>query len=56
MNAGWHRLHPMPRNPSLAQRVAWHRGHARHCACQPVPASIRPFLRSRSGKRRGVAG
>jgi len=56
MNAEWHRRHPMPRNPSLAQRVAWHRAHARHCACREVPASIRPFLRARGGKRRRLRG
>jgi len=56
MNAEWHRLHPMPRNPSLAQRVAWHRAHRKHCACRPAPASIEPFLRPRGGKRRRVSG
>jgi hypothetical protein len=56
MNAEWHRLHPMPRNPSLAQRVAWHRDHQRRCACGPVPASVRPFLRPRGGKRYRVSG
>jgi Bacteriocin-protection, YdeI or OmpD-Associated len=40
MNARWHELHPMPKNASLAQRVAWHTAHARYCACRPMPKSI----------------
>jgi hypothetical protein len=56
MNAAWHRLHPMPRNPSLAQRVMWHRAHQRNCACRPVPAGVRPLLHPRGGKRYRVSG
>lgn len=40
MNARWHASHPMPKNASLAQRVAWHTAHARHCACRPMPKSV----------------
>lgn len=40
MNARWHELHPMPKSASLAQRVAWHTAHAKHCACRPMPKSI----------------
>jgi predicted DNA-binding protein (MmcQ/YjbR family) len=40
LNEAWHRKHPMPRNPSLAQRLAWHREHADRCGCRPIPAKL----------------
>jgi hypothetical protein len=45
MNARWHRQHPMPARPTLAQRIAWHREHARRCACRPVPRTLLEYLR-----------
>ncbi len=41
MNAKWHKAHPMPPMPTLAERVLWHRNHAEHCACRPVPLRLR---------------
>jgi hypothetical protein len=43
-NAEWHRAHPMPKNPTQAQRIAWHREHAKHCACRAMPDSIRKLI------------
>ncbi|PTX97881.1 hypothetical protein [Opitutus sp. ER46] len=40
LNADWHRANRMPKNPSTAQRVAWHVAHTQACACRPIPASI----------------
>jgi hypothetical protein len=40
MNAEWHKKHPMPKNPTLEQRVRWHISHARQCGCRPMPAPI----------------
>jgi len=40
MNAVWHRRHPMPRSATLAQRVRWHRAHAKHCGCRPIPPPL----------------
>lgn len=40
LNAAWHRAHRMPKNPTAAQRLAWHTGHARHCACRPTPKRL----------------
>lgn len=39
-NKAWHAQHPMPKNPTLAQRLAWHQAHATACACRPVPPAI----------------
>jgi hypothetical protein len=30
----------MPRNATLAQRIVWHRQHAKQCACRPIPAKL----------------
>jgi hypothetical protein len=40
INATWHRQHPMPKRPTLAQRMDWHLEHARECACRPIPAKL----------------
>ena len=40
LNTAWHEAHPMPHKPTLAQRVGWHRLHAEHCGCQPIPPGI----------------
>jgi hypothetical protein len=41
INAAWHERHPMPAKPTLAQRVAWHQEHAKHCGCRDIPPAIR---------------
>ena len=40
LNAAWHARHPMPKNATLVQRVRWHRNHARHCGCRPIPPPL----------------
>jgi hypothetical protein len=35
----------MPKNATLAQRVRWHRAHAKHCACRPVPAPLMALIK-----------
>jgi hypothetical protein len=46
MNAVWHAKHPMPPRATHAQRVAWHRAHAKHCGCRPIPPKLRRLMRS----------
>jgi hypothetical protein len=41
INAAWHRSHPMPRNPTLDQRIEWHIAHAKHCGCRPIAGKLR---------------
>ena len=36
----WHAENPMPKNPTLDQRIEWHLAHARVCECRPIPDSI----------------
>jgi hypothetical protein len=40
INAEWQRAHPMPRNPSFEERVAWHREHAVQGGCRRPPPDI----------------
>ena len=53
MNRRWHAEHRMPERPTLAQRVAWHREHARHCACRPIPESLRERMGRPEDRRAG---
>jgi len=41
LNAAWHASHRMPKNPTLEQRLAWHRAHEKKCGCRPMPAKLR---------------
>ena len=53
LNAAWHKAHPMPKNPTLDQRVRWHVAHAAACACREMPTSIAAEVkrRQRTAKR-----
>lgn len=47
INAQWHEQHPMPKNPTLTQRIHWHIEHAKHCDCRPMPESIAAAIEER---------
>ncbi len=36
----WHAAHVMAKNPTRAQRIAWHADHAEMCGCRPVPPGM----------------
>ena len=40
LRRAWHDAHPMPRNPTMAQRVRWHVAHAKACGCRKIPANV----------------
>ncbi len=40
MNKAWHDKHPMPKNATTAERIKWHKAHAKHCACRPIPEKL----------------
>jgi hypothetical protein len=44
INAEWHKAHPMPKNPTQEQRLEWHRGHVRNCACRQPPPKLAAIL------------
>jgi hypothetical protein len=49
INAAWHRAHPMPKNPTLDQRIEWHLAHARNCGCRAITGKLRQEM-----ERRGI--
>lgn len=49
INAIWHKVNRMPKNPNLDQRVNWHIEHAKNCTCRPLHGKILVEL-----KRRGI--
>lgn len=51
MNALWHHQHPLVRNATFAQRIAWHREHQAQCGCRPVPLSLRKQLEDKLSAR-----
>ena len=51
VNARWHAKHRMPTGATMAQRIAWHRVHAKHCACRPIPGTVQAAMRARTSTR-----
>jgi hypothetical protein len=49
INAEWHRANPMPRNPTMEQRIAWHVAHAKACRCREISGKLLEEM-----KRRGI--
>jgi hypothetical protein len=47
-NIAWHQKNPMPKNPTLQQKIEWHVEHARKCGCRPIPTSIQSKIRNES--------
>jgi hypothetical protein len=50
LSALWHREHPMPRNATVGERVAWHVEHQQACACRPIPAKLAALMRAALGE------
>ncbi len=36
----WHLTHLMGKNPTLADRIAWHTEHQKVCGCRPIPKNL----------------
>ena len=55
INRSWHSANRMPARATMAERVKWHRAHAKHCACRPIPKSVQAAMRSTvvAAKERG---
>jgi hypothetical protein len=52
LNAKWHKEHPMPKKATMEQRVAWHKEHAKVCACHPIPASVLSVIEQNEQERK----
>lgn len=40
----WHKEYRLPKNPTLAQRIAWHKEHKDNCGCRPIPKSLQKYF------------
>jgi hypothetical protein len=47
LNKEWHLKHPMPKNPTLDQRIAWHFEHKKNCACRDTPEKLKQEMAKR---------
>jgi hypothetical protein len=54
-DANWHAANRMPKNATDAQRIEWHKRHAEHCQCRPIPERVRELM-SRKAPAAGYSG
>lgn len=48
LNAEWHKKHPMPKNPTIEQRIEWHLAHHANCGCHPgFPEKLKEEMKRR---------
>jgi hypothetical protein len=52
INKEWHVAHPMPKNPSIEQRIEWHVEHRKNCACRDIPPKLKVEIKKRNIKPR----
>ena len=50
INAEWHKAHRMPKNPTLEQRIVWHKEHAEQCACRPLSEKMKEAIKQHTTK------
>jgi len=50
INEEWHLQNPMPKNPTIEQRVKWHLLHQKNCSCRPIPAKLAEEMKKRGIK------
>lgn len=50
INASWHLINKMPKNPTLDERIKWHLEHAKNCVCRPLGGKILEEIKKRGIK------
>ena len=50
MNREWHLTHPMPKNPTLDQRIDWHIEHLKNCACRELTPKLKEEFKKRKSE------
>jgi hypothetical protein len=50
INKEWHLANPMPKSPSLDQRIAWHIAHLEHCNCRKLTPKLQEEFKKRKIK------
>ena len=53
LNKEWHLAHPMPKNPSLQQRIEWYLEHAKNCGCREIPEKLKEEMKKLKIKKGG---
>jgi hypothetical protein len=49
INKDWHLANKMPKNATFEQRVEWHKGHLKNCACRTdLPADVKRAVEAES--------
>jgi hypothetical protein len=48
LNKEWHLAHPMPKNATIDQRIAWHLEHLKNCHCrEDLPENLKEEMKKR---------
>jgi hypothetical protein len=47
INKEWHQANPMPRNPTLEERFAWHVEHSKNCNCRKMPIKLAELIQGK---------
>ncbi|NVM66765.1 hypothetical protein FHW88_005083 [Mucilaginibacter sp. SG538B] len=50
LNIAWHLANPMPKYPTLEERITWHTAHQVHRGCRPVPRSVEEKIKKRASQ------
>jgi len=51
INKEWHQAHPMPKNATIEERIAWHLAHVQNCHCrEDIPAKLKEEMKKRNIK------
>jgi hypothetical protein len=50
INASWHQQHPMPKNPTVEERIEWHLAHKKNCSCRDIPDKLKVEMKKRGIK------
>jgi hypothetical protein len=48
LNKEWHSSHPMPKNPTIDQRIKWHIEHLKNCSCRDIPEKLKAEMKKRN--------
>ena len=40
LNKEWHHKNKMPKNPTLQERITWHKEHMKNCKCRTAPKNL----------------
>jgi hypothetical protein len=46
INKTWHLKNKMPKNPTLEQRIKWHKAHAKNCQCRTMSAKLKAEIKN----------